>query len=100
MINIVTQNKPFCGITCVFWVIVHIKAMTIRKMLPYKWFYAQAQPILSIVVINRINRSHLDAQILDTDNFLRSIELTVIYSKYAKSILKLRIKKFSRVTDW
>ena len=33
-------------------------------------------------------RSHLDAQILDTDNFLRLIELTVIYSKYAKSILK------------
>jgi len=44
-------------------------------------------------------RSHLDAQILDTDNFVWLIELTVIYSKYAKSILKLRIKKFSRVTD-
>ena len=26
-------------------------------------------------------RSHLDAQILDTDNFLWLIELTVIYSK-------------------
>jgi hypothetical protein len=38
-------------------------------------------------------RSHLDAQILDTDYFLRLIELTVIYSKYGKSILKIRIKK-------
>jgi hypothetical protein len=38
-------------------------------------------------------RSHLDAQILDTDYFLRLIELTVIYSKNAKSILKIRIKK-------
>jgi len=45
-------------------------------------------------------RSHLDAQILDTDYFLRLIELTVIYSKNAKSILKIRIKKNSRVTDW
>jgi hypothetical protein len=45
-------------------------------------------------------RSHLDAQILDTVNFLWLIELTVIYSKYVKSILKLRIKKFARVTDW
>jgi hypothetical protein len=45
-------------------------------------------------------RSHLDAQLLDTDYFLLSIELTVIYSKYVKYILKLRIKKFSRVTDW
>jgi hypothetical protein len=45
-------------------------------------------------------RSHLDAQILDTDYFLRLIELTVIYSKYAKSILKIRMKFFSRVTDW
>ena len=40
-----------------------------------------------------IIRTLLDAPILDTDYFLRLIELTVIYSKYAKSVLKIRIKK-------